>query len=47
MLCSCFSVDDRAVRQFIENPLWLRTIKEEVGVQVAVLKAGGQDLIPT
>jgi hypothetical protein len=30
--------------QFVENPLTLRTIKEEVGVQVAIVKANGQYL---
>jgi hypothetical protein len=47
MLCSCFSVVDRDVCQVVENPLLLRTTKEEVGVQVVIVKAIGQDLTPT
>jgi hypothetical protein len=46
MLCSCVIVEDRDVCQFVENPLLLRKIKEEVGIQVAVAKAIGQYLTP-
>jgi hypothetical protein len=48
MLCSCFSVDDRDVCQFVENhPLLLRIIKEEMVVQIAIVKVSGQYLTPT
>jgi hypothetical protein len=42
-----FTVQDDDVYQFVDNPLILRTIKEEVGVQVSIAKARGQDLTPT
>jgi hypothetical protein len=47
MLCSCFTVEDRDVCKFIENPLLVCTIKEEVGVKVSIAKASIQDLTPT
>jgi hypothetical protein len=46
MLCSYATVEDRDVCKFVENPLLLRTLKEEVGIQVAVAKSNGQDITP-
>jgi hypothetical protein len=47
MLCSCFTVEDCDFCQFIQNLLLLRTIKEEVDVQVSIANTSGQDLTPT
>jgi hypothetical protein len=33
--------------EFVENPLILRTMKEEMGLQVAMAKASGLDLTPS
>jgi hypothetical protein len=47
MICSRITFDDHNVCRFIENPLLLYIIKEEVDIQVSIAKAGDQDLIPT
>jgi hypothetical protein len=47
MFYSCFTVDDRNMCQFVENPLLFCTLKEEVGVQVTKVKAISQYMTPT